>query len=153
MHISNVDVWSLMTKPVGLYAGPSLKFCLPVFTNFSSCSVSFITFVVCVCLYSSTMKASSDCKMSETYLRGTDQRSCVVNIYLGAFAKFIHFCIWICHISPPKTKLQLADQLERKGYIFWAREKMICVDIGDKSATQQTDSWRKGTKDKETTLS
>ena len=51
MHISNVDVWSLMTKPVGLYAGPSLKFCLPVFTNFSSCSVSFITFVVCVFIF------------------------------------------------------------------------------------------------------
>ena len=42
---------------------------------------------VCVCLYSSTVKASSDCKMFKTYLRGTDQRSCVVNIYLGAFCQ------------------------------------------------------------------
>ena len=40
---------------------------------------------VCVCLYSSIVKASSDCKMLKTYLRGTDQRSCVVNIYLGTF--------------------------------------------------------------------
>ena len=44
------------------------------------------------CLYSSTMKAS-DCKMSERYLRRTDQRSCVVNIYLGVYAKFVHLCI------------------------------------------------------------
>ena len=36
---------------------------------------------MCVCLYLSTVKVSSDCKMSETYLRGTD--ICVVNIYLG----------------------------------------------------------------------
>ena len=26
VHITNIDVWGLMTKPVGLYAGPSLKF-------------------------------------------------------------------------------------------------------------------------------
>ena len=43
---------------------------------------------VCVRLYSFTVKASSDCKMSETYLRGTDQRTCVVNISQGASVKF-----------------------------------------------------------------
>ena len=134
MHISNVDVWSLMTKPVGLYAGPSLKFCLPVFTNFSSCSVSFITFVVCVCLYSSTMKASSDCKMSETYLRGTDQRSCVVNIYLGASTKFIHLRISKCHISPPKTKTPATTNWRENDDILTASEKMIYIDIGYMSA-------------------
>ena len=50
---------------------------------------------VCVraCLYSSTMKASSDSKMSETYLKSTDQRPCVVKIYLGASAKFLHLRI------------------------------------------------------------
>ena len=48
----------------------------------------------------STVKASSDCKMSERYLRGTDQRYCVVNIYLGTSAKFLHPRIWKCHISP-----------------------------------------------------
>ena len=37
---------------------------------------------VWVCLYSATM--------SWTYLRGTDQRPCVVNIISGAFAKFFH---------------------------------------------------------------
>ena len=59
---------------------------------------------VCVCLYSFTVKASSICKISETYLRGTDQRSSVVNINLGASAKFPYLRIWKCHISPPKTK-------------------------------------------------
>ena len=44
VHISNIDVWDLM--PVRLYAGPSFKFCLLVFTNFSSCSESFSTFVI-----------------------------------------------------------------------------------------------------------
>ena len=58
---------------------------------------------VCMCLYSSTVKASSDCKMSKTCLRGTDQRSCVVNIYLGASAKFLHLYFRIYLISPPKT--------------------------------------------------
>ena len=41
----------------------------------------------CMCLYFSTVKASSDCKTFKTYLRGTDQRSWVVNIYLGAFCQ------------------------------------------------------------------
>ena len=59
---------------------------------------------VCVCLYSYTVKASSDFKMSKTYLRGTDRRSYVVNIYLGASARLPYLRIWKCHISPPKTK-------------------------------------------------
>ena len=56
---------------------------------------------LCVCLHSSTVKASSDCKRN---LRGTDQQSCVVKIYLGASAKFLHLGIWKYHISPPKTE-------------------------------------------------
>ena len=58
---------------------------------------------VCVCLYSSIMKASSDWKMSKTCLRGTDQWSCVVNILLGVSAKFLYLYFWIYHISPPRT--------------------------------------------------
>ena len=58
---------------------------------------------VCVCL----------CLLlpSARYSRQTwrDQRSCVVNINLGASAKFSHLGIWKCRISPPKTKRQLAD--------------------------------------------
>ena len=46
VHISNIDVWGLTTTPVGLYAGLYLKFCLPVFPNFSSIPVSFSAFVV-----------------------------------------------------------------------------------------------------------
>ena len=43
--------------------------------------------------------------------------------------------------------------MEKKWYdIFWAREKMIYIDIGYKSATQQTDKWRKDTKDEEVIL-
>ena len=37
-------------------------------------------------------------------------------------------------------------------YISSAREKMIYVDIGYKLPTQQTDKWRKNTKDKEAAL-
>ena len=59
---------------------------------------------LCVELYSSTVKDSSNCKMSQTYFRGTHQRSCVVNIYLGASTKFLHLPVWKCHISLPKTK-------------------------------------------------
>ena len=59
---------------------------------------------VCVCVCSSTVKASSVCKMSDTYLRGKDQRCCVVNIIRCASAKFLHLGILKCHISPPKTK-------------------------------------------------
>ena len=42
MHISNIDVWGLLTKPVGPYVDPSIKFCLPVFTNFSSCLFAIV---------------------------------------------------------------------------------------------------------------
>ena len=45
---------------------------------------------VCVCLYSSTVETFSDCKISETYLRGTDERCYVVSIIPGASAKFLH---------------------------------------------------------------
>ena len=37
-------------------------------------------------------------------LEGTDQRLCVVNINLGASAKFLHPVIWKRHISPLETK-------------------------------------------------
>ena len=84
--------------------------------------------LLCVYLYSSTVKASSDCKMSGTYLRGTDECSCIVNIYLDTFAKFLHLRIQKCHTSPPKVNLQPTKQLEREQYdITRAREKMIYV--------------------------
>ena len=48
---------------------------------------------VCVCLYPFTVKASSVYKMSDTCLRGTDQRCCVVSIIRCASAKFLHLGI------------------------------------------------------------
>ena len=59
-------------------------------SDYRACVCVFVCVCVCLCLYSSTVKASSVCKMSETYLRGTDQWSCVVNINLGASVKFLH---------------------------------------------------------------
>ena len=45
---------------------------------------------VFVCLYSSIVKTSSNCLMSKTCLKVANQRSCVVNIHLGASGKFLH---------------------------------------------------------------
>ena len=78
--------------------------------------VIFCYLRVCVYLYSFTVKASSNCKMSKTYFEGTDQRSCVVNISWVLSAKFLHLHIWKCHISPPKTKTPANSLLERKRY-------------------------------------
>ena len=43
-------------------------------------------------------------------------------------------------------------KLERKRYNIWLLEKMIYIDIVYKLAHQQTNKWRKDTKDKEATL-
>ena len=48
--------------------------------------------------------------------------------------------------NPSKRKL------DGKRYDIWFRKKMIYIDIGYKSATQQTDKWPKKTKDKGATL-
>ena len=48
------------------------------------------TAVICACVYSFTEKSSSVYEMSETHMRGTIQRSCVVNINLDASAKFLY---------------------------------------------------------------
>ena len=42
-------------------------------------------------------------------------------------------------------------KLERKQYDIWFRKKIIYVDIGYKSAAQQTDKWQRETKDEEAT--
>ena len=92
---------------------------------------------VCVSLYPSTVKVSFVCKISEIYLRGTDQRFYVMSIIPGASAKLLHLHIWKCHISPSKRKLQHADKLERNSMIYLACEKMVFIDIGYKSASIQ----------------
>ena len=43
-------------------------------------------------------------------------------------------------------------KLEKKRYDIWFRKKMIYIDIGHKSAVQQTDKCRRDTKDEEATL-
>ena len=56
---------------------PVIKFTM----DYSATEINFLDVTVCVCvcvcvcvyLYSSTVKASFDCKMSKTCLRGTDQ--------------------------------------------------------------------------------
>ena len=85
----------------------------------SMCVCACVCVCVCVCV------CSSDCKMLKTYLRGSDQRSCVANIYLGVSAKFLHSHIRKCHISPPKTKTPARNILERKRYHIMCSAKDI----------------------------
>ena len=64
-----------------------------------------------------------ECKMSERYLRGTDQRSCVVNIYLGASAKFVHLCFWKCHISPQRRNSSPPTNWRENDMIYFERTR------------------------------
>ena len=60
---------------------------------------------LCVCLFISFHRGGFfRLQDVRDILEGADQRSYVVNINLGASAKFLHLGIWKCHISPPKTK-------------------------------------------------
>ena len=85
---------------------------------------------VCVCVYSFTVKVSSVCNNFMDIIEGTDQRSCVVSIMLGASAKILHLRTWKCHISPSKTKIQRAQTGKKtiwyigklwKDDIYWYR--------------------------------
>ena len=129
-----VSVWRVSSTLTSLYAW--LNNWGVVFWRLLWKTTSLVEYIVCVCLYSSTLKVSSVCKMSETYLRGTDQRCFVVSIIPYASAKFLHLHFWKCHITPPKMKLQHADKLERNNMIYLAREKMIYFDMGYKSASE-----------------
>ena len=99
---------------------------------------------VCVFLYSSTVKASSNCKMSKTNLRGSDQRSCVVNIYVFMWVLLPSSFISISEnviIHLQRQKLQT-----RKPVTYWREKhtircsprKMIYNDIGYKSVPTQS---------------
>ena len=73
--------------------------------------------------------------MSGTYLRGTEQRSCVMSIILGPSANFLH--LRSKNIFSPKKKLQHADKLERKRHDILATcEKIINIVIGYNWAAQ-----------------
>ena len=56
-------------------------------------------------------------------LEGTDQRSCVVTIILGASAKFLHLRFLKCHISPPKTKILQPTNWRKNDMIYCTRRK------------------------------
>ena len=74
---------------------------------------------VSVCSYSFIVKASSDYSDVWDMIEGTDERSCIVGIILGASAKFLHLRFFKIHISSLKTKLQQPKNLERKRYDIW----------------------------------
>ena len=72
VKIGKNRIWENRTvKHLGITIYNELSVCV--------CVCLCVCMCVCVCVYSSTVKAYSVCKMSETYLRSTDQRSCVVN--------------------------------------------------------------------------
>ena len=124
--------------------------------NLCVCVCACVCVCVCVCgslsvclfLYSFTVKTSSVCKVPETCLRGMDQQFCVVSIIPGASAKFprLHF---IFHFQRWNSSTQTTGDktiwymVPQKIDLYWYRYMW---------ATQQTDKWRKDTKDKEATL-
>ena len=55
-----------------------------------------------------------------------------------------------CFTSKDKTPAR--RQLERKRCDIWFREKMIYIDIGYETATDEIDKRQKDTKNKEATL-
>ena len=93
---------------------PHLRHCISALEKMNLDSSCALCVCVSVCLYPFTVKASSVCKMSDTCLRGTDQRYCVVSIIRCASAKFLHLGICKYHISPPKMKTPGSHELERK---------------------------------------
>ena len=108
---------------------------------------------VCVCLYSFTCWLLSTARRLWHTLRCSDQRSLVVSIISGASAKFFYLHIWKCHITPQRRKPQPTLNWRENNMIYNVlREKMIYIDIGYKSTHQQTNKWRKDTKDKEAFL-
>ena len=75
-----------------------------------ACAYVCVCMCVCVCIYIFFhCDGLFHLQVFRDILEGTDKQSCVVNINLGASAKFLHLGIWKCHISTPKTKLQPAD--------------------------------------------
>ena len=122
--------------------------CVRVCASVCVCVCVSVCLSVCLSLNSFTVKASSVYKVSKTYLSGIDQQSCVVSIIPGASAKFprLHF---IFHFQRWNSSTQTTGDktiwymVPQKLDLYWYRYMW---------ATQQTDKWRKDTKDKEATL-
>ena len=110
---------------------------------------------VCVCVYSFTVKASSVCKMSETYMKRTDQRSSVVSINLGIWmllpVSFISVSknVYFTFKGETPARWQSGEKtiwyigILRRDDIYWYR-----IYVGH----AQAEKWRKVTKDMEVTL-
>ena len=102
------------------------------------CVCVFACVRVCVYTFPPWRLLPTARRLRHTYLRGTDQRCYILSIIAGVSAKFLHLHFEICHILPPKTKLQLTENW-RENDDIWLREKMISVDIRYKSAHHHTD--------------
>ena len=112
----------------------------PWFHHINDMQVTCVCVFVCVCLYSSIPEASSDCKTSETYFRGTDRRCYVVSIisrHQDISSSFLNMSYFTSEYETPACR-----KLERKLYDTTLQEKIIYIDIGYKSADHQTDKWQ-----------
>ena len=138
----------LSPAPVPVHISLFLQFSCLAFRRVElmiSCMCVSVCVYVCVYIYSSTVEASSNYKMSETNLRGTDQQSCVVNISQGSgcFCQVPSsqcFCQVPSFMSYFTSKDENSSQhkLERNRCdILTASKKMICIDIGYKLVSIQ----------------
>ena len=98
---------------------------------------------VCVCVYAllpvGFFRLHDICDIHEKF--GSMIFCC--EHFLGVSAKFLHLYLRIYLISPPKTKTPAALLLERKRYDIMLREKMIYIDIGNKSARTKPTNYEK----------
>ena len=118
--IDRFDSLSLThTHTISLCLSVSLSLCLSVSLCLSlsvsvSLSVSLshththtqtLSLSLCVCVFI-FFQRESFLRLQDVrdILKGTDQRSCIVNTNLGVSAKFLHLGICKCLISPPKMK-------------------------------------------------
>ena len=78
---------------------------------------------VCMCSYSSTVKASSDCKTSETYLEGTD-RQCYVEYHSRCFCQVSSSSfLKMSYISPPSTKTPASTNWKENSMIYGSAKR------------------------------
>ena len=86
--------------------------------------INFILILVCACVFIFFYREGFFCLQDvQDIIEGTYQRSCVLNINLGASAKFLHLVIWKCHISPPKTKTSATANRRENDMIYWRPAK------------------------------
>ena len=74
-------------------------------------------------------------------LRGTDQRCYILSIVPGVSAKFLHLHFEICHILPPKTKLQFTENWRENDMIYGSAKRwyLLIYDISRPITTPTSD--------------